>query len=98
MQRKNIVSGLWKFRSSITHEQLEELARQWLEEDPAYTQLFIRKCSTDQNGIGFMYQLPEGDEKELYREYFEKTSDTLKRAFGNDLAGWDISCPTWILK
>lgn len=97
MQKKNIISGLWKFRDGISVEKLGEVAEKWAAEDPNYLRLYIRKCSKDQYGIGFEYQVKEGTEKEQ-NEYFERVSDGLKRQFGNDLVGWDFALPTWFVK
>jgi len=92
--------GLWKFSAKISREDLSKQAEKWAE-DPSYLQLYVRKVSKDQNGIGFTYQLsvPEGsDSKEAHDEYFAKTSDYLKRNFGNDLVGWDIATPVLVIK
>lgn len=97
MQNNNqsIISGLWKFRDTISNEELMKIAQRWAE-DPSYTQVYIRQASKDQNGIGFMYDYD--GERESYDQYFDETSDMLKRKFGNDLAGWDISSHTTVVK
>ncbi|HEU5114938.1 MAG TPA: hypothetical protein VFT82_04205 [Candidatus Paceibacterota bacterium] len=95
MERKNIVSGIWKFRDRVSVEELGEVAKKWAE-DKNYLQLYVRRASNDQYGIGFMYQLPKGTEK--HDVYFDVTTDALKRKFGNDLIGWDLASPTWIVK
>lgn len=98
MKNSNIISGLWKFSHKISEEKLIELAQEW-SLNKKYIQLYIRKVSKDQNGIGFMYDITDSDNhKQEYDEYFDKTSDTLKRNFGNDLAGWDLSSSTIIIK
>jgi hypothetical protein len=92
------VMGLWKFRDRVTPEQLCAFAEQ-LAEDSRYTQLYVRKVSKDQHGIGFTYLLPEEEaNEEGHNAYFERTSDILKRTFGNDLVGWDMANPVWIVK
>jgi len=99
MQEKNWITGLWKFSDKISTKDLGEVAEKWKNEDQNYLQLYIRKVSKDQMAIGFTYQLPEtGDHKAAYDEYFNRTTDTLKRMFGNDLAGWDLSSTTWAIK
>lgn len=99
MQEKNWVMGLWKFKEKISTKELGEIAEQWKKEDVNYLQLYLRKVSKDQMGIGFTYQLPEtGDNKQACDEYVDRTTDQLKRRFGNDLAGWDFSSPVWIVK
>ncbi len=91
--------GLWKFSHKISREELSALAEKWAAEDPNYLQLYIRGVSKDQDGIGFTYRLPEGqDTKETHMAYFDRTSDALKRSFGNDFVGWDMAAPVIIIK
>lgn len=91
--------GLWKFSDKISIERLGEVANKWAAEDPNHLQLYIRKVAKDQTGIGFTYQVPEGkDLKIAHTEYFNTTSDYLKRSFGNDLVGWDITSGVWVIK
>jgi len=98
-EEKNWIMGLWKFSHKISTKELEEIASQWSAEDKNYIQLYIRRVSKDQMGIGFTYQIPEGkDKKAAHDEYMDKTSDFLKRSFGNDLAGWDIASTVWLIK
>ena len=96
---KNYIMGLWKFSDRISVAELEEVTKKWATEDPRYLQLYIRKCSKDQYGIGFTYKLDGESEKDrMHNEYMNPVSDLLKRQFGNDLVGWDISNPVWIIK
>lgn len=91
--------GLWKFSDKISTKDLGEVAEKWASEDSNYLQLYIRQVSKNQMGIGFTYQLPEDeDNKVSYDKYFDRTSDALKRKFGNDLAGWDLSSSVWVIK
>ena len=87
--------GIWKFHERVGEKDLIELANEWAK-DEKYTQLYIRKVSKDQLGIGFAY-LGDGI-KETHDDYFNKTSDQLKRKFGNDLAGWDIASTSTLIK
>jgi len=90
--------GLWKFRSKVTLIELEQLAKQWAS-DPKYLQLYTRGGAKDQIVLGFIYQAESGtDDTTAYEEYFESTSDSLKRQFGNDLVGWDVSIITKVIK
>ncbi len=99
MQEKNYVMGLWKFSDKISKEELGKVAEKWAAEDPNYLQLYLRKVSKNQMGIGFTYKLDDTkDGKKAHEEYFDKTSDFLKRSFGNDSAGWDMGSPVWIVK
>lgn len=97
MEKKNYITGLWKFRDTVPMEELTKVAQEWAQ-DERYLQLYIRQCSKDQYGIGFMYQYNDDDTHAARHEYGERTSDILKRKFGNDLAGWDYANPTWIIK
>jgi hypothetical protein len=96
MKEENLYSGLWKFSDRVEIEQLAEVADEWAQ-DEKYLQLYIRKVSKDQNGIGFVYQAENGT-KEEYDAFFDRISDGLKRQFGNDLVGWDIASKTYTIK
>jgi len=98
MQKTRIISGLWKFHERVPEQQLVEIAEEWAKE-PKYTQLYVRKGSKDQYGIGFMYDLREEEISENeYSDFFNNVSDKLKRRFGNDFVGWDVSQYTTIIK
>lgn len=92
---KKVIIGLWKFRNTVGRKDLLEVARKWAEDDK-YLQVYIRQTSKDQDGIGFVYAYDGA--KSSYEEYFEKASDALKREFGNDLVGWDISSDAELIK
>lgn len=95
----NYIMGLWKFSDRVSVEQLQEVAKKWAAEDPKYLQLYIRKCSKDQYGIGFTYDYSYQESTEgQIAEYMNPVMDSLKRQFGNDLVGWDIASPVWIIK
>ncbi len=99
MKATNYVTGLWKFSDKVPVDQLVEVAEKWAKEDQDYIQLYVRKASKNQYAIGFMYKLPQEESGPgQHDEYFNKTSDALKRSFGNDLVGWDLASPTWIIK
>jgi hypothetical protein len=94
-EHKDVVTGIWKFGPDVSPMSVGMFATEWLtEEDPNLLQLYCRKCSRDQYGIGFMYRF-EGDS---YKPFFHRMTDKLKRRFGNGFVGWDVSVPTWILK
>ena len=96
---KNYITGLWKFSDRVSVEQLQEVAKKWGNEDPKYLNLYVRKCSKDQYAIGFSYDYSHQESTEKQNsEYMNPVMDSLKRQFGNDLVGWDISSPTWIIK
>ena len=92
---KSLIMGLWKFHERVGEKELIEVANEWAE-DNKYLQLYNRKVSKDQNGIGFAY-LSDGS-REAHSTYFDKVSDSLKRKFGNDLVGWDISSSSTLIK
>ena len=95
---KNYIMGLWKFSDRATVEQLIEVAKK-ATENPKYLQVYIRQCSKDQYGIGFTYDNSDkASSPGQNKEYMDPVMDALKRQFGNDLVGWDISSPAWIIK
>lgn len=98
MQEKNYIMGLWKFSDKISNEELGKVAEKWASEDPNYLQLYLRKVSKNQMGIGFTYDLGDADTIKAHDEYFDRTTDFLKRKFGNDLAGWDMGSSVWVIK
>ncbi len=98
MKEHNWIMGLWKFRDCISLEQLSELAQRWAE-DARYLQLYIRRASKDQRAIGFTYEIQPGEDVEsVQRSYFERTSEALRRSFGNDLTGWDLAATVVVIK
>lgn len=90
--------GLWKFSDKVPVDDLVALAQEWAKEDEKYLQLYVRKVSKDQYGIGFTYDAQGHDLKKFHDEYFYRVSDVLKRKFGNDLAGWDIASGVRVIK
>jgi len=91
--------GIWKFSEKIPVEKLIEVAQKWADEDEKYLQLYVRKVSKDQYGIGFTYDAKgQGDLKKFHDEYHYRVSDVLRRQFGNDLAGWDIASGFHVIK
>ncbi len=92
---ESLVLGLWKFHERVSNKDLLEVANEWAKDD-RYLQVYIRKVSKDQYGIGFAYDA--GGTKEGHDEYFDRTSDYLKRKFGNDLVGWDLATTDQLIK
>src|SRR5512135_813342 len=92
---KSLVLGLWKFNRNVSNKELLGLAEEWAKDDK-YIHLYIRGASKDQDGVGFAYDA--GGTQEGHDEYFERTSDYLKRKFGNDLVGWDMSSTNQLIK
>jgi hypothetical protein len=85
--------GIWKF-SDKAKDEVEQLAREWAKEDK-YIQLYIAHKEKGQMALGFVYQVDSIDD---HGDYFYNTSDVLKRRFGNDLLGWDVSTTDQLLK
>lgn len=96
MTDKKLITGLWKFADGkVSMDEMMEVVKEWANEEN-YIELYIRKTSTDQHGIGFAYKY-DGT-RQGYNEYFDKASDQLKRKFGNGLVGWDIASDTITIK
>lgn len=106
---ETVVSGLWKFNSGVSLEELKALAEEWKRHKcNNWLELYIRGVGKDGAlGIGFRYMLEgvyDPDTAQMRRtpqqakaEFFNKMTDQLKRQFGNNFVGWDISIPTWVL-
>lgn len=93
---EDLETGMWKFRDKVKPEELIEIAKKWSEEESKrYLDLHVRRCSKNQYGIGFQYIRKED---ETPKQFFERISDFLRRNFGNDFVGWDISHETWVIK
>lgn len=95
-ERQDVVSGIWKFSSKVSKEVLIELAKKWKAAEPdRYLDLYVRSTGDDEEfGIGFRYVF-EGPTRQ---KFFYRMTDQLKRAFGNDLVGWDMGSPTTIIQ
>lgn len=94
-KNKSLIMGIWKFHERVGEKDLIEVANEWAK-DERYVQLYIRKVSKDQNGIGFAYE--SDGTKDSHDVYFHNASDGLKRKFGNDLVGWDIASTSTLVK
>jgi|SRR6185312_16576879 len=94
------ISGIWKFHERIPVEDLQNIAREFLAEEPnAYRSMQIRKCSKTQHGICFTYDCGESSyNKVVLDRFFNRITDRLKRQFGNDFVGWDVTNQVWTLK
>ena len=99
LKPQHVIMGLWKFHERVTLDTLIELAQQWSKDEERYTELYVRQTSKDQFGIGFTYTVPEDQDLEgANKKFFHKTTDILKRKFGNDFVGWDFASPVWVIK
>lgn len=93
--RQDLITGLWKFSDKISKEDVAKLGEEFAK-DPNYEQLYVRKCSKDQYGLGFTYKY-DGTQKG-YNDYSEETKDALYKRFGVALAGWDYGSSTIVIK
>ncbi len=96
--RRDVAAGYFRFRGRISPERLTVYFQNIQESrDYRYEQMFIRKSGRDENTLSFVCCYgPQGwpDEearKAKYNEFYEFITDNLKRQFGNDFVGWDIS-------
>jgi hypothetical protein len=91
---ENVVSGIWKFKQKVGPEVLVKLAIGLRDANPgSYGQMFVRRCSRDQLGICFAYKLVD----QSYDHFFNLLTDLLKKRFGNDFAGWDVTTEVWTI-
>ena len=95
-ENKALMSGVWKFSEAISAEELCRLAEEWKAgpDGEKYLDLHVRKCSKDRWGIGFKF-LRTDDSKKTHDAFFYKMTDKLKRCYGNDFVGWDVSSLTY---
>lgn len=90
-------AGMWKFRSAVSRDQLVAIAEDWKLASPDnYVELYVRAWNSnpDRFAICFRYQRLGGPDM---RKYIHHTSDLLRRTFGNELVGWDISEPITVI-
>jgi hypothetical protein len=108
---ETVVSGLWKFSATVKLTDLQAVAMEWKKSDhQGWEELYIRGVGkSGALGIGFRYRLggvydPSRQSailnppEKVQSAFFHRVTDQLKRRFGNDFVGWDISGPTWTLK
>jgi len=99
-----VITGMWKFSGAVPVDQLAIIANHWLNgrDGHQYVDIHIRQCSKDQHGIGFKYVLPptlSGEKREReYKKFFHGMRDKLRRQFGKNFVGWDVSSNTLVIK
>lgn len=93
---QTLITGMWKFSDKYSKEDLAKYAEEILSKDENYEQLYVRKCSKDQHGIGVAYRY-DGS-KEGFDKYTEETKDKLYKEFGTGLVGWDFGSHTITIK
>ena len=94
-----VASGMVKFRDCISAEALCVFfqERQVSFHGVTFEEMLIRKCAKDQNAVWFICRYddgkpqPEQERKDHFNRFYEELTDVLKRQFGNDFVGWDIS-------
>lgn len=98
LEDKSLVSGLVKFRSRITLQELLDLLEQ-LAPNPSYEELSARSIGQNQRrqeqfGIELKYRLDEGESAE---SCMDRLIHMFQLKFGRDLFAWDISAPTYVI-
>lgn len=92
---KTLVIGVWKFKDRLGKDELMKLGNEWAQDDK-YTLVYVTHAGKEQLGLGFAYAV-EGT-KEASDDYYDRTSDALKRRFGNDFIGWDMATTQNLIK
>ncbi len=95
-KRSDIITGLWKFKDSISITELQSFAEE-LAKDDHYLHVYIRRASKDQQGLGVSYKAETQDEQ-TFDTFFENMKDVLYKRFGAGLVGWDFSSSTTTIK
>ena len=81
--------GYLKFSDRVSNQELQEFATE-LAKDPKFLSVYIRKVSSNQHGIGFIYDT-DTNTREASDTFNDYIKDLAMRRFGTGLAGWDIS-------
>jgi hypothetical protein len=99
-QAESVISGIWKFSDRVPVETIIKVAEEFFGDMPSsYQNLHIRKCSKNQYGISFIYDCGEDvHDRTVYNRFFSRITDTLKRRFGNDFVGWDVTSDVFIVR
>src|SRR4029077_10404076 len=87
------------FHSSLGVMEVARIGHQLMASDPRYREAYIRKAGPEHLGLFFVYQPPsKRNVRSEVRKYLARTSADLARAYGDDLIGWDVSGPIWVLR
>lgn len=87
--------GYLKFSETrVSLDELKAFAEE-LAQDPKFLSVYIRKVSSDQYGIGFIYDT-DTSSKEDADKFNDFIKDLAMKKFGTGLAGWDMA-NTYIL-
>lgn len=95
--RDDLITGIWKFKETVSEDELASLAEE-LAKDEKYVQVYIRKVSKDQSGIGVTYNFGKSVKEKDFDEFMEQSKDMLYKRFGIGLVGWDFSNTTKVFK
>ena len=93
-----LLLGIWRFRQAVAAKRLISMARSWASADRRYVGVYVRKISPNAYGVGFSYKLDSAQPEASCDRYFQMTRKRLVRAFGDDLAGWDMGGPAWVIR
>ncbi len=97
-RRSDLAAGVWKFSDSISPQELLELGNRLLTQYPdRILRLQVRGCGDGQYGLDGVFKLKREGEKS-FKKFLHQARARLKEEFGNDLVGWDISSPVYVLK
>lgn len=95
-RRHDLMIGIWKFfEPRVSYEELTTFAEE-LAKDPNFTQLYIRRTSTDQLGIGFTYKY--AGSKEEYDRVKDMFGKLLTNKFGRNYVGNDMTASPIVIK
>lgn len=96
-KQNNLITGLWKFKDSVSLSDLESFAEE-LAKDEKFKQVYIRKASKDQNGLGIAYLSDIDLDENNFDKFMDEMKDKLYRKFGSGLVGWDFANSTTTFK
>ncbi len=90
-------SGIFKFSNNIDPRTLVDFAKKTWSDKPNIGHLEVRGCDGDRKyGIGFVY-LHSGDREE-FNDFLDLNFGKLRRVFGPDFVGYDVSSASYVIK
>ena len=103
---EGVACGKFMFQGNVPLGELMRVAQQWCaspHDGPRFQQLVVRMDSRGRPCIEFIYEYAREDAEEqmrktLYAKFVDRFTDQLRRSFGNDLVGWDISQSVMLVK
>lgn len=101
---ETIISGIWKISKTVPVVEVIEVAQELVDEISAmpvvhYRNVHVRSTSKSSWGISFIYDCGESTRNKVrYDAFFNRITDKLKRRFGNEFVGWDVTNDVWMVK